>query len=581
MTLKIMDLFAGAGGLSTGFEQTKKFKVKLAVEINPNARKTYSKNHTTAKLLEDITKIRYKDENGYLENDYRDIDVIIGGPPCQGFSNANRQKNTLISSNNQLVKEYLRAIEEVRPKAFVMENVRTMDSEKHKFYLNVEDEGIIDDLDVEVTNENIVIGQDTSFSNNLINFISHSYNYKIDLSLYLLKQDVFSKLNSLIRHMKNKSNNDHMLFLTKENNKRFFTRILEMDTWCKTHNCFWDETYKLAWIELGKLLNHSLENKEINKHKLGKLLEEIIDTQRVLNKMNEVFKYKILFFDLMLKNSELTIKLKTFNVFRYIKQKLKKLGYVFNEGNHIFNAAQFGVPQERKRLVLIGVLEEKLKSRAIQLPEPIFKDEEDYYKIWDAIGDLENIPPKIDINESEIYRVPNPIINSNLNRYLNNSIDDILNNHVRTDSSDIATKRFSALREGQNFHDLDESLKTTYSDHKRTQNTIYKRLSYKDPSDTVLNVRKSMWIHPVLDRAISIREAARLQSFQDSYIFCGSKDSQYQQIGNAVPPLLARSIAESLLKSLGIEVEEKIKDILSFKIDSDNENINKKSLILT
>ncbi|WP_243152397.1 DNA cytosine methyltransferase [Pseudoflavonifractor sp. 524-17] len=55
-----------------------------------------------------------------------------------------------------------------------------------------------------------------------------------------------------------------------------------------------------------------------------------------------------------------------------------------------------------------------------------------------------------------------------------------------------------------------------------------------------------MWIHPTLDRAISIREAARLQTFPDSFVFCGSKDKQYQQVGNAVPPIMAKSIAKKL-----------------------------------
>ena len=55
-----------------------------------------------------------------------------------------------------------------------------------------------------------------------------------------------------------------------------------------------------------------------------------------------------------------------------------------------------------------------------------------------------------------------------------------------------------------------------------------------------------MWIHPALNRAISIREAARLQSFPDSFQFCGTKDAQYQQVGNAVPPMMAKAIAESL-----------------------------------
>ena len=73
------------------------------------------------------------------------------------------------------------------------------------------------------------------------------------------------------------------------------------------------------------------------------------------------------------------------------------------------------------------------------------------------------------------------------------------------------------------------------------------RLKYNEPSGTVVNVRKSMWIHPELDRAISIREAARLQTFPDSFIFEGTKDSQYQQVGNAVPPYLAKAIAESVI----------------------------------
>ena len=112
-------------------------------------------------------------------------------------------------------------------------------------------------------------------------------------------------------------------------------------------------------------------------------------------------------------------------------------------------------------------------------------------------------------------------------------------------------QRFKALKQGENFHALDDSLKTnTYTDASRTQNTIYLRLSYDEPCGTVVNVRKSMWIHPTQDRAISVREAARLQTFPDSFVFCGSKDKQYQQVGNAVPPIMAKSIAKKLAKVL-------------------------------
>ncbi|PET65082.1 hypothetical protein CN514_12450 [Bacillus sp. AFS001701] len=151
-----------------------------------------------------------------------------------------------------------------------------------------------------------------------------------------------------------------------------------------------------------------------------------------------------------------------------------------------------------------------------------------------------------------------------LSKYLNGSRE-LLFNHVITQTKSTALSRFKQLKPGQNFHDLEESFKTTYTDTSRTQNTIYKRLKFEEVSKTVVNVRKSMWIHPEIDRAISIREAARLQSFPDSYIFKGNKDSQYQQVGNAVPPLLARSVAESLLNDLGRKPKESLKDLLLIK----------------
>ena len=112
-------------------------------------------------------------------------------------------------------------------------------------------------------------------------------------------------------------------------------------------------------------------------------------------------------------------------------------------------------------------------------------------------------------------------------------------------------ERFKALNQGQNFHSLSDELKNnTYTDISRTQNTIYLRLKYDEPSGTVVNVRKSMWVHPTKDRAISIREAARLQTFPDSFVFFGTKDKQYQQVGNAVPPIMAEAIAKELAEQL-------------------------------
>ena len=130
---KTIDLFAGAGGLSYGFEMTGKFEIVAMAENNQNARETFSANHKNSAnlvLIDDVRECDFCD----LAKSLGGVDIVIGGPPCQGFSNANRQKNHIISMNNSLVKEYFRAIKEIKPEAFVMENVAMLASSKHRFY---------------------------------------------------------------------------------------------------------------------------------------------------------------------------------------------------------------------------------------------------------------------------------------------------------------------------------------------------------------------------------------------------------------------------------------------------------------
>ncbi|TDL67435.1 DNA cytosine methyltransferase [Rhodococcus qingshengii] len=561
--LQVMDLFAGAGGLSNGFEQTEMFEVKVAVEINPNARKTYEENHKRknrnkkVKMLEDITQINYRE----LKEEIGKIDVIIGGPPCQGFSNANRQKNTLISSNNHLVTEYIRAIEEVKPKAFVMENVKSIVSDKHKFFLSKGYEKGLEKLDIIPADEQIKIGTITNNAEVLIAFTKTAYQENLDLSPYLIDIEVLSKFNSLLRKAKKNSDSEILDFFNKETNKRYFEKLLS-NRWENVHKEYWDDSYKLNWNVFGETLREILRNNEVNICEFTNLLEDIIEAQKVINKISELINFKIILDEIRIVNDSVEVHIKSFNVFKYIRAKLSSLGYKLNdEDNQIFNAASFGVPQERRRLILIGVLQNELVGESVKIPEPLFKNKEDFYKISDAIADLEKLPPTTNVTEDEIIRTSTSN-GTALNRYLINN-SNIVYNHVRTESREMAQKRFKALTAGQNFHNLDESLKATYTDHSRTQNTIYRRLDYNQPSETVVNVRKSMWIHPKQDRAISIREAARLQSFQDTYKFYGPKDSQYQQVGNAVPPLMARFVAESLLESLGYKVDKKISELIS------------------
>ena len=144
MSYSVVDLFAGAGGLSLGFMQTGKYDIKVAFEWEPHMQATYHHNHPNVELQGDVCDADYAD----IQRRYGNIDVVIGGPPCQGFSNANRQKNHAISQNNMLVKQYIRAIRELQPKAFVMENVSMLRSDVHRFYMEEADLDIVEEYQI-------------------------------------------------------------------------------------------------------------------------------------------------------------------------------------------------------------------------------------------------------------------------------------------------------------------------------------------------------------------------------------------------------------------------------------------------
>lgn len=549
--LKVVDLFAGAGGLSSGFEQTDAFEIKAAVEINENARATYAHNHRSNKvrLESNIYNVNFKE----LREEFNGIDVVIGGPPCQGFSNANRQKNSFISSNNQLVKEFIRALEETKPKAFVMENVKTMRSDKHKFFCKKGEERDLRELGIDISTERMTIGRRTPLSLSLREFLIS--NETKELGNYILKEDVFSKINTGLR----KKNPEALLqYFSKKANIQFFQRALA--NWDSQHKEYWNMEYLRVWDETKELLERLLEG-TVNAGLVDRFAS-IVECQKILMKFNEIQQHNIECPEITLTDKDFVVEVKTYDVFKYVVKKVESLGYVINsDDNFILNAAEYGVPQFRKRIFIVGVHKNYLEDRIVQLPKKLFTKE--YNTISDAISDLENVEPYVNINDDYIIGPLRKLRSSKpsaLQNYLNAGQHEVYN-HVRTNTREVAMERFRQLSPGQNFHDLDETLKTTYADHSRTQNTIYKRLDYNKPADTVLNARKSMWIHPSKDRAITIREAARLQSFRDDFVFKGSKDSQYQQVGNAVPPLLARFVAESVLDALGMDVKEKARDI--------------------
>lgn len=115
-------------------------------------------------------------------------------------------------------------------------------------------------------------------------------------------------------------------------------------------------------------------------------------------------------------------------------------------------------------------------------------------------------------------------------------------NNLVTKSSPEIIKRYRYVPQGGNWQNIPENLMNNYKDTTRCHTGIYHRLKEDEPSVVLGNFRKNMLIHPQQDRGLSVREAARLQSFPDWYEFVGSIGFQQQQVGNAVPPLLAKAV---------------------------------------
>lgn len=533
---KVVDLFAGAGGLSLGFMQTKKYDIKVAFENNPAMQKTYKKNHMGVDVQDDVCLADYND----IQKKYGKIDVVIGGPPCQGFSNANRQKNHAISQNNMLVKQYIRAIRELSPKAFVMENVSMLRSDVHRFYLDEADNELFgqEKYEIHMQSTKLVL-LDKAYMFDCAKTIARSSSA---ITANIWPEDCYVSLNVVYKMSKN----HQKLLKTLKKHKKKLLEYADIYADEGKKNDIESNDIALRSYEAFSAIKQFFDEK-LEADKLKDVIEPAIMIQRMLSKSKEIFDNHLVVDKCdYAENGDLVAYIKSYAVFDYLKALLgtDSNGYEINQD--VLCAADFGAPQKRKRFIVIGI--KKSLTDTVQLPIGIFS-EKDYRTVQDAIGDLQNVPTVTDVAEDIGTPLKKADDISELGKSLRDT--DTLFNHIITKTSETAMERFKAIKQGENFHSLNDSLKTnTYTDANRTQNTIYLRLAYNQPSGTVVNVRKSMWIHPELNRAISIREAARLQTFPDSFIFCGSKDKQYQQVGNAVPPIMAKAIAEKLADQL-------------------------------
>lgn len=222
----------------------------------------------------------------------------------------------------------------------------------------------------------------------------------------------------------------------------------------------------------------------------------------------------------------------------YFKEEIIDLfsgiGYAVSCG--VLCAADFGVPQDRHRTCIIG----RLGDTLVSLPEPNGV----HTTIWDAISDLSYLESG-EGAEIQDYRFPPQ---SAYQRMLRAGSDELYN-HVATRHSKVTLERLRMIppERGREMLPAEHLTKSIYSGTwcRMKKDDIAKTITtrYDTPSS-------GEFTHPYLNRAITTREAARIQSFPDTFHFFGTKSSQMKQVGNAVPPLLGKAVAERIMQDI-------------------------------
>lgn len=223
-------------------------------------------------------------------------------------------------------------------------------------------------------------------------------------------------------------------------------------------------------------------------------------------------------------------------VVAHIRNELASMGYLVQV--ETLNASRYGVPQVRNRTIIVA------HQRGMQFVYPEGKATEPL-TVWDAISDLPNVSNGN--TEDELPYASRPVTQYQASMRNGHSL---VSNNLVTRNSELVLERYAHIPQGGNWRNIPDHLMHNYADKQRCHQWIYRRLPENSPSVTITNFRKNMLIHPREDRGLSVREAARLQSFPDSYRFTGGILHQQQQVADAVPPLLAEAVAVEVMKAL-------------------------------
>lgn len=610
-----LDLFAGAGGFSEGFMQAytddKYYNFILASDINENCELTHKVRYNeqlglnTKFLTEDIMSETFLSDLMKMVGKTK-IDVITGGPSCQSFSLSGRRRK--FDKRDNLFEHYLKVIVALRPKYFVMENVKgilTKDKGHFKDEVMRQIRSIIDYKQVSVLYDYVddLLTRTASsyekkcFINKLHLEIDDESKIDSNISAYIQNvEDLFKELTRSIEYKISKSDRNistirHGLNLLRHNTERKniqsaviqekTTSNIDNDAFVSEMNSF------IASLEddaiISKMVDaiDNVKSFALQKEKIGILksllgiyamtLDECFDALKVYAKKDcsEEFFEKVL------------DKIRLYRIDRPI----------------VVLSSDYGVPQNRERVLFIGC--RKDQKLITDIPPTVSPDEK--VTVYEAISDLDFIgngetkttyekPKKnAELDKLSIPRLIDGALKggsekhkfyewSRLGRlghrfefecdpFYVKSIEDLsdeskhlemdLFNHQTSAQNKVVKTRLAIIAKHGEYDDAckEELKKKSLESQKRN----YSVLKPKGQSPTIVTMPDD-FIHYSQARALTVREMARLQSFDDSFVFQGKRQTggdkrkseipQYTLVGNAVPPLMARAIANTILKNI-------------------------------
>ena len=607
-----LDLFAGAGGFSEGFMQAytddKYYDFRLASDINENCELTHRVRYN--KMLGLDTKFMCQDimEDSFLPNllkeiGNQEIDVITGGPSCQLFSLAGRRKK--LDKRDDLFFHYLKVIKALRPKYFVMENVKgilTKDEGRIKERILREIRSIVDDAKMNQLYaflEDVLKPQMPAslYYALYIRLCMETSTDNLDKQNEIFFENLEQQLKEVTKHLPysiSKSDESvntirHGLLLLKMKQQRDSIRkqVIQLKTSAHIDNDTFMDGYNavIETISDEQILEKTLDAID-NVAKMGDCADEAQSLKKSLEILTSTFDECIEYIQEQLKDRK--------DLLNHLNKMMKEIRLYNIEEPFVLLSSNYGVPQNRERVVFVGCRNDQEVIKEI----PATVTDSEKVKVYEALWDLNMIGNGETVTSYKKPKLNPKYESTKIQRAIQGEPDErgllfsewskigrlghrftfneepfyVLNmselekpkkyqhmelfNHQTSLQNEKVRERLRIIAEHGDYDDAKAELKEKGLE---SQKRNYVVLNPLGQSPTVCTMPDD-FIHYSAYRPMTVREMARLQSFDDSFVFQGKRQTggnnrqkeipQYTLVGNAVPPLMARAIANTLLKHI-------------------------------